>query len=669
MGPGESTQKRFRPELDELREPAVGALFNIVVVVGIMITAVMAIPVFAQMRHHPRGLHILFFAEMWERFSYYGMRALLIFYLTQHFLFEDAFAASQYAAYVTLIYFLPLVGGFLADRYLGTRKAIAYGALLLVGGHSLMAAEGEPASQVLVYGEERIVMDTQGRGGQREVFVPLGDARCQLNPPADSDIAGICTVTASSDGSLIVANAPSNSPVPTVLPAGSFSFDVDGRSNTILNIFYLALALIIMGVGFLKANISSIVGQLYEPGDERRDSGFTLYYFGINLGAFWASVLCGILGETYGWAYGFGLAGIGMAFGWLVFMRRRLLFFLPGPPQLPDHVGDAPDQARLSKPLLGPLSLEHVIYIGGILGVFVVWFLVQSPPSAILNSLQSLMGSESAHIHILALLTPVTVLVIGYLIHFMVKECSRVETERLTLALILISVAPVFWALFEQAGSSLNLFASRNTQLPNDGFFTVTASQTQSFNAGFILLLAPVFAALWAFLGRRNLDPNPALKFGLALVQVGLGFWVLVFGAQFADENFRVPLIFLMLLYMLHTTGELCLSPVGMSAVTKLSPLKVFSFMMAVWFLSFAWAGQAVGLIAALTATETVGGAVLDPESALATSTAVFWRIGLFAIVLGVILGALSFWLKRLAHNEEFTPDGATAEARSAPAE
>ncbi len=629
------------------------ALINIVVVVGVVITAVTAVPVFRQMRRHPNGLHILFFAEMWERFSYYGMRALLIFYLTQHFLFEDAFAASQYAAYVTLIFLSPLVGGLLADRYLGTRRAISFGALLLVAGHSLMAVEGEPADQVLVFEDQRITLETVGRGNQRDVFVPVGGERCMLNPDGSDQLDGACHLTANEDGDLVFTNLPRDAELPNVLPAESFSFDVENRNETIVDIFYLALAFIIMGVGFLKANISSIVGQLYERGDPRRDSGFTLYYYGINLGAFWSAVICGLLGETYGWAYGFGLAGIGMAIGWLVFMRRRLLFFLPGPPQLPDHVGDAPDTPKLTRPVLGPLTREHIIYLGGLLGVAVVWVLVQSPPAAMLSALQSTLNSESAHVHILALLGPVTLVTLAYIVYFMITQCTAVEAQRLTFALILISVAPVFWGLFEQAGASLNLFASRNTQLPGDGgFFTITASQTQSFNAGFILLFAPALAALWAFLARRNLDPNPALKFGLALVQVGLGFWVLVLGAQFADDNYRVPLIFLMLLYLLHTTGELCLSPVGMSAVTRLSPLKVFSLMMGVWFLSFAWAGQAVGLVSALTATQTVGGAVLDPRAALETSVSVFWRIGLGAICLGVALGAVSFWIKRLAHED-----------------
>jgi POT family proton-dependent oligopeptide transporter len=234
----------------------------------------------------------------------------------------------------------------------------------------------------------------------------------------------------------------------------------------------------------------------------------------------------------------------------------------------------------------------------------------------------------------------------------MVRKCTAIETQRIILALILIAAATVFWTLFELAGSALNQFAERNTQLPGDGFFTITSGQTQSFNAGFILLLAPVFAAVWAFLEKRKRDPNDVLKFALGLVQVGAGFLVLVWGANYADANFKVPLMFLVLLYLLHTTGELCLSPVGLSAMTKLSPAAIASTMMATWFLSSS-AAQALGAqIAKLTAAETVGGQVLDPGKALATYVEVFQQIGWGGVALGVVLGVLSPWLGKLAHRE-----------------
>jgi POT family proton-dependent oligopeptide transporter len=239
------------------------------------------------------------------------------------------------------------------------------------------------------------------------------------------------------------------------------------------------------------------------------------------------------------------------------------------------------------------------------------------------------------------------------------------------LALILIAGAVVFWTLFEQAGSSMALFAERNTQLPNQGFWTMTAAQTQSFNPGFILLFAPVFSLLWVKLGKVSKDPNPLIKFGLALLQIGFGFLILVWSAQFADENFRVPLIFLALAYLFHTTGELCLSPVGLSQMTKLSVPVLISTMMAIWFLASAWAQYLGGFIAQMAGTETVGGQVLDPAAALVTSLGVFSWIGWIGIGCGVVFFGLSPLIRRWTHEVPLvsgdperpvmTPDAGTA--------
>ncbi|EAP90816.1 peptide transporter [Oceanicaulis alexandrii HTCC2633] len=614
---------------------------NIVVLAGIVITIATAIPVFLEMRKHPKGLHILFFAEMWERFSYYGMRGLLIFYLTQHFLFSDSEASSQYGAYTALVYLLPLLGGYLADRYLGNRKAIAFGALLLVAGHATMGIEGEPAREALVYQGQQYELVAEGRGSNRSVMIEVDGAEYSFS--------------ANSEGDFEIAELPSTASIPAVLPQGQFEIERVERDRMFLNIFYFALALIIMGVGFLKANISSIVGQLYEENDPRRDGGFTLYYYGINLGSFWAAILCGLLGETVGWWAGFGLAGLGMALGWVVFVRGRALFFLPGK-NLIDHVGNPPSQEKLKAKALGPINTEWLIYGIGLVGVVVVWFMVQAHTIrfTVLG-----MGEQD----LLALFLLIGGLgFLSYVVFYMVNSCTKVEAQRLILALILIIVSVVFWALFEQAGSSMNLFAARNTDL-SVGPFEITASQTQSFNAGFILLFAPVFAAIWAFLAKLRKNPNTPLKFALALVQVGLGFMLLVWGTQFAGDDYRVPLIFLAGAYLLHTTGELCLSPVGLSAITKLSPGAVVSTMMAGWFLSSAFAQYVAGIIATFTATDTVAGQVLDPAAALNGYAAVFGSIGLFAIVLGVIFGVLSFWLKGLGHGRAVDQIDAKAEA------
>ncbi len=269
---------------------------SIVVIAGIVITLATGVPVLIQLlRDHPRGLFILFFAEMWERFSYYGMRGLLVFYLTQQFLFDDTAATSQYGSYSTLVYLLPLVGGVLADRYLGARKAVAFGALLLVAGHATMAIEGPPAHQVLTWQGHHYSFKVTGRGDTRDAKLMVAGQGYDFGQTPAGDFQ--------------IKDLPPEAGVPSVLPKGSFVLSVEGRDPGFVNLLYLALALIVMGVGFLKSNISSIVGQLYTKGDPRRDPGFTLFYYGVNLGAFWAAILCGYLGQTFGWRWGFGLAG------------------------------------------------------------------------------------------------------------------------------------------------------------------------------------------------------------------------------------------------------------------------------------------------------------------------------------------------------------------------
>ncbi|MGD9966472.1 MAG: peptide MFS transporter [Hyphomonadaceae bacterium] len=609
-------------------------MWDIVVATGIVITLITCIPVFMQMRKHPRGIHILFFAEMWERFSYYGMRGILVAYMTQHFLFNDTLAQGQYGAYTSLVYLLPLIGGFLADKYIGTRKAIAFGALLLVAGHLMMAVEQQPVTQTITYQGQTYEFAAEGRQDQRQTWLVIDGQRYDYGPAEGGGIA--------------IENLPAGASLPSVLPAGSYEMGERGRIPLFVNIFYLAMSLIIMGVGFLKPNISTIVGQLYPQGDPRRDAGFTLYYFGINLGAFWASILCAGLGATYGWWAGFGLAGIGMFLGWCVFVRGRLLFFTPGPSQLPDDVGRPRDPALLKKPLLGPINREWTIYLFGLVGVVGVWWLVQRQP--VVNTA----------------LTIASIGIVIYFIYYMIRNCSWIESQRIILALILISASVVFFTLFELAGSALNQFAERNTQLPSDGFMTITSGQTQSFNAGFILLLAPIFAMLWSWMNRHKLDMGDPAKFALGLVQVGAGFLVLVWGAQYADESARVPLIFLVLLYLLHTTGELFLSPVGLSAMTKLAPAAVVSTMMATWFLASSAAQALAAAVAQETAQETVGGQVLDPHAALATYVEVFNNIGWTAIWIGVGLGVASPFLRYLAHPK--VTDASKAARRASPA-
>ena len=315
---------------------------NIVVALGLIITFATGVPVMMQiLKNHPRGLIILFFAEMWERFSYYGMRGILIFFLTQHFLFDDAMAGSTYGSYTSLVYLLPLLGGIMADRFIGTRKAVAFGALLLVAGHGMMAFEGRPATETLTYAGQTYQIDAEGRGAARDVAIVVDGQKYKFEP---------------AENGLAIQGLPATSTLPAVIPTADYKIETT-RDMAGVNVFYLAVSLIIMGVGFLKPNISTIVGQLYPQGDPRRDSGFTLYYYGINLGAFWAAVLCGLLGQTVGWWAGFGLAGVGMALGWVVFMLGKPLLQGKGEPPAEADLEKA--RAGSDQPRMVDLSGQH----------------------------------------------------------------------------------------------------------------------------------------------------------------------------------------------------------------------------------------------------------------------------------------------------------------------
>ena len=475
---------------------------------------------------HPKGLYILFFAEMWERFSYYGMRALLIFYLTQHWLFNDSASNIVYGAYVSLVYITPVLGGWLADRYLGQRKAVLFGAILLTIGHFCMAFEGT--------------------GGQND---------------------------------------------PTI------------------NIFWMALAFIIVGSGFLKANISVIVGQLYPRTDVRRDGAYTIFYMGINVGAAVGTIIAGYLGQTLGWAYGFGAAGIGMLLGLVVFILGKPLLLGRGEPPKP-----------LTK------STEMTMYGVGIVGVVVMWLLIQY---------QSVVGG-------LMLISGVALL--GYVL-FEAFKLEKEPRERMFAILFLIALQPLFWGLFEQAGGSLNLFTDR--YIDRQG---VPASLFQSINPIYIILLAPVFASLWTWLGKRGLEPSTPAKFGLGLVQLGFGFLVLVWGAATVPADVAVPVIFLFGIYLFHTTGELCLSPVGLSAMNRLSPTHLASLVMGAWFFATAGGNYVAGMIGAATGGE-------DGEMTREATLSIYQTIGLVAMAIGVGVILISGLVKKLMHLDTLKDD------------
>lgn len=436
-------------------------------------------------KKHPSGLYTLFFTEMWERFSYYGMRALLILYMTRQILYGDTQAYGIYAAYTALVYATPFLGGVIADQILGYRRSIILGAILMAIGHFLMAIE--------------------------------------------SDL-----------------------------------------------FFFSALAFLIIGNGFFKPNISSMVGGLYKQGDPRRDGGFTIFYMGINLGAFFSPLACGLLGELLGWHYGFGLAGIGMVAGLLVFLRGQRHFSKEN--------GAPPNPETLKQPIFAGLSREILVYIGTFLII-------------------PLLGLLIWNYHLMSyFLTPFVVVVFGGLL-FMSFKFPKIERERIWVILILAFFSITFWALFEQAGSSITLFTENNVNREIFGV-TIPTSVFQSVNPLFIILLAPIFAGLWVALSKRNREPNTTIKFSLGIIQLGLGFGIFVLGATFAGDSGLVPVIFLLMGYMLHTTGELCISPVGLSMVSKLAPARLVAMVMGAWFLSFSMAQHLGGAIAQLTSTE-----------------------------------------------------------------
>jgi POT family proton-dependent oligopeptide transporter len=431
---------------------------------------------------HPRGLSTLFFTEMWERFSYYGMRALLILYMTAPITsgglgWSTAQAGPIYGLYTSMVYMMCLPGGWLADRLFGLRRAVLYGGILIALGHFSLA-------------------------------------------------------------------------VPSIAT------------------FYLGLVLIVLGTGLLKPNISAIVGELYAPGDQRRDAGFSIYYMGINLGAFIAPLVCGYLGQNVNWHYGFGAAGVGMLLGVVQYVLGD------------KYLGEAGKHpAAAATPVAGARERRRTILIVSVFGAALV-VLGLAAWQGILPVTASQIADWAGR-----MLMIVTVVFFAWL--FFGGTWTTEERKRLYAIGAFFLAAALFWAGFEQAGSTLNLFGDRSTT--NVAFGTpFPSSWYQSLNSLFIITFAPVFAWLWLRLGRR--EPSTPVKFALGLLGMGAGFAVLVVASQLAARGVQVSPMWLVVTYLLHTCGELCLSPVGLSAMTKLAPARIAGLMMGVWFL-----GSSVG--------------------------------------------------------------------------
>lgn len=486
---------------------------------------------------HPRGLYTLFFSEMWERFCYYGMRALLTLYLIKSLAMGDAEAFGIYGAYTALVYAAPVLGGRIADRLLGYRNAVVLGGILMCIGE----------------------------------FLILGGTSTWL---------------------------------------------------------YVGMGAIIVGNGYFKANISTIVGKLYADDDPRRDSGFTIFYIGINVGALLATTVCAEVGNIYGAQYGFALAGLGMIAGTVTFWLGRNNY---------EHAAMPPDPEKLKSPAYLGLNWHQFTIVASLAAIPVLYLLIVN---------NWIVGY---------LLAATAVYVVYSLIAEAVKD-GNVARDRMLMMIVMFAFNIVFWACFEQAGTSLTLFAERNVDRHLFGW-EMGAATTQFFNPAFILIFGSIFSIMWIKLTEAGRNPSIPMKFGLGIIQLGLGYLV-VYGIQslgLVSPEFKMPLFTLVFLYMLHTTGELFLSPIGLSMVTKLAPKRMTGTAMGGWFLSFAGANYVAAILAKATGTEEGHGgeaasAAADAASTLSTYVDVYTQMGLITVGIGLLLVLLSRPLNKLTH-------------------
>lgn len=477
---------------------------------------------------HPRGLYVLFFAEMWERFSYYGMRAILLLFLLDNMRGGLGLEASEgtaiYGLYTASVYLLTLPGGWLADNVFGQKKAIWYGGIVIMLGHIVLA-----------------------------------------------------------------------------IPGGT-------------GLFFLGLGIVAMGTGLLKPNISSIVGELYPEGGARRDAAFSIFYMGINLGSVLGITIVGYLGQKVNWHMGFGAAAVGMLLGLIVF-RYGSNKYLRGFGEVPaQKVVTAESQAKAGK--------ERKLGYGLVALLVAFLTILQLTGTLDMTTAQGLAQGAGVIIVSVSLFYFLFILVAGGL--------TTVEKKRVLVLMVFFFAAAIFWSGFEQAGSSLQIFAERYTQRTIGGW-EMPSSWFQNFNGAFILIFAPIMASLWIFLSARGMNPSTPVKFGLALILVGAGFFVMEMGAEVAVTGQLASPLFLTVTYMVHTIGELCLSPVGLSSYTKLAPKRYVSQLMGIWFVAASLGNLIAGLFA--------GG---FDEKNLQQMPALFNQVTLFSIGFGVVL--LIFW-------------------------
>jgi len=564
--------------------------YQIMIIAWVLVGIWVAFVIYMNRKAHPKALFFLFMVELWERFSYYGMRAFLVLYLTKALItggfgLEKKMAYGIYAAYGALVYLTPLAGGYLADKLLGFRRAIIWGAILMAAGQfTLSTSSGTEFISKTDY-EERI------KAGETETAIAAG------------------------------------------------------RTAKLGNEWLLfgGLSLLVIGNGFFKPNISSLIGRFYQQGDPRRDGAFTIFYMGINMGAFLAPLTCGTVAEIEGWKYGFMLAGAGMVTGLLIFLYTSSTGVLGNHAEPPEQASGGPvPLAKMLPVILGTFAMVPVAIflirpnrtVDAFLQQQLGWLIAQFTAQPV--DLSSLSAMD-------ALLAVVGSLAIAYMLYLSFTY-PVAERQRVWVIVVLLFFTTVFWTFFELAGSALNLFTDENVNKNLFGM-TLTASNFQAANALFIMIFAPLFSFMWVWLAKKKLDPPAPVKFSIGLFLLGAGFLVLNLGKGVAVAGI-VPAIFLILLYLLHTLGELALSPVGLSLVTKLAPAKVVGFMMGFWFLSSAIAHQAGKWIAG----ETAAPKDATKEQTLDLSLSVFNQVGLFAIGCAVLLLILSPILKKWMH-------------------
>ena len=474
----------------------------------------------------PRTLYILFFTEMWERFSFYGIRALLVLFLIDQYSYTNVDAVSTFGAYMSLVYITPVIGGLISDKLLGAKKAIVLGAVLMIMGQILLVFETQP-------------------------------------------------------------------------------------------IFFSGLGLIITGTGFIKSNVSALVGSLYRPKDPRRDGGFTIFYMGINIGAFLASAICGLVADKFGWHYAFSLGAAGMLIGLLTFIRNLK--------KLKKH-GNPPNPSLLTKKGLLGINRQHLI----IFATFVV-----SP----------FFGYLLTHTHITNLLLIIIAVIALGCILGLAFSSPKAQRNKLLGLLILMILYLVFNSLFEQAGTSITLFTKHFV----DRYlfsFQIPAATFLSFNPFFILILSPFFVKLWTHLNKKENKPSTPLKFSVGILFAGLGFITLALGGTFLSNTGQVNMNWIILTYLLHTIGELSLAPIGLSAVTRLSPPKWVGALMGAWYLSMAFAENLGALMAKVTAASQ------GQADSLKVYTHLFTNIGELAIIIAILTFFASPYIKRLTQSK-----------------